>query len=138
MFYEEGVGELRLSDRGLGNAIGFYPRRAAKRREDHADDFEREGPIGPLRAAKPCGRVFTTKGHEEARSPAASYDSNDYQCNALGNHWLPTRNVTEHIFYSTSIRMSGDGMGGLKVQLLLFQLAFDASVMCTPDCPANL
>ena len=46
MFYEEGVGELRLSDRGLGNAIGFYPRRAAKGREDHADDFEREAPLG--------------------------------------------------------------------------------------------
>ena len=118
--------------------LNAKPHWATKGREDPADDFEREGPIGPLRAAKPCGRVFTTKGHEEARSPAASYDSNDYQCNALGNHWLPTRNVTEHIFYSTSIRMSGDGMGGLKVQLLLFQLAFDASVMCTPDCPANL
>lgn len=34
--------------------------------------------------------------------------------------------------------MSVDAMGELKVQLLLFQLAFDASKMCTPDCPANL
>ena len=69
--HEEDVGELRLPSRGLGDVIRFYPRRAAKGREDHADGFEREGPIGPLRAAKPCGGVFTTKGHEEARSPAA-------------------------------------------------------------------
>ena len=72
MIHEEDVGEgLRIPSRGLGDAIWFYPRRAAKGREDHADDFEREGPIGPLRNAKPCGRVFTTKSHEEPRSHAA-------------------------------------------------------------------
>ena len=89
MFLEEGMG-VRCPSYGLWDAIRFYPRRAAKGREGHADDFEREGPIGPQRAAKPCGRVFATKGHKEARSPAAEYDCNDYQCKASGDHWLPT------------------------------------------------
>ena len=46
MIHEEDVGGLRIPSRGLGDAIWFYPRRAAKGREDHADDFEREGPKG--------------------------------------------------------------------------------------------
>ena len=44
MIHEEDVGEgLRIPSRGLGDAIWFYPLRAAK---TNADDFEREGPKG--------------------------------------------------------------------------------------------
>ena len=66
-FLRRKPGELRLPSRGLRNAARFYPRRAAKGREDHAADFEREGPVVSHRAAKPCGGVFTpraTKKHE--------------------------------------------------------------------------